>query len=1197
MKQFSFLLATILMSLSLLAQTPSGINYQTVIRDGAGDILPDTELTLQMIIRSGAPDGAVVYQETHDATTNAFGLVNLVIGSGIPQSGTFEEINWGADAHYLETSADLDRSKDFQVLGVTQFLSVPYSLYSKEVESLKNGTYNGEILFWYEDEWATIPPGAQGQTLVFCDSVPTWGGCLPIVHTSEVDVISFYLATSGGNVINDGGNPVFQRGVCWSTSPNPTVDNNEGSTQDGNGTGVFESTLNNLVAETNYYIRAYAINSRGVGYGQEIAFTTLPDYFTCGDILIDERDSMQYATVQIGSQCWMAENLAYLPSVNSGEHFSSTSAMYYVYEYFGSNVSEAKATDNYQNYGVLYNWHAAINACPVGWRLAASDDYRDLSMFHGGNFVAGGKLKSTRTKPEPHPRWLSPNTGATNESQFSALPGGHQSPIGGGFGNLERYAFLLASDFNPDQPSNPYAAMLQNNAIEFVILSLNPPDGLSARCVWDYSQPQNHPPVIPFNPSPTNGAENQALDIVLSWFCNDPENDPIIYDVHLGTNENPPLLINGISDNLYLPDSLDYGITYYWKIVAHDNMGNATEGNVWSFKTMEYPGGTGNQPPISPYNPIPIDGSTNQSNSILFTWNCFDSDGDSISYDVYFGTNEIPPLIVNNLNVKEYSPETLDYGTKYYWKIQANDDKGNSSYSPLWSFSTIFDPSWGCGDSLYDNRDGFFYNTVQIGDQCWMAENLSFLPSVNPIADTSINDPKYYVYDYQGTSVLEAKATDNYQNYGVLYNLTAAVNVCPSGWNLPSTNDWQILRNHLGGSYMAAGKMKSTRTEPDPHPRWNSPNTNATNESLFSAIPGGFLGYWGQYEGIGSYGCWWLLTESAIENPFILRLSSSNTSFAEILNAGSIAEAASVRCLKDVDSGQNIFNLFLHSSPEDAGSVMGEGQYESGEQINITAEQNPGWEFVNWTDDDGIVSEAESFTYTMPAEDVTLTANFIEEQTSFTCGDPLIDTRDGQTYETVLIGDQCWMAENLNIGTRINGSSNQTNNGTIEKYCYNNSEANCDIYGGLYQWNEMMGYTTTPGVQGICPEGWHLPTDAEWTALTTYISSQPEYLCNSNTSYIAKALAATTNWNSSSSTCAVGNNPSTNNATGFSGLPGGYRSTSGNFDYVGDVGIFWSSTESSTTYAWYRGLNYNDANVGRDNYTKGYGFSVRCLRD
>ncbi len=103
--------------------------------------------------------------------------------------------------------------------------------------------------------------------------------------------------------------------------------------------------------------------------------------------------------------------------------------------------------------------------------------------------------------------------------------------------------------------------------------------------------------------------------------------------------------------------------------------------------------------------------------------------------------------------------------------------------------------------------------------------------------------------------------------------------------------------------------------------------------------------------------------------------------------------------------------------------------------------------------------------------------------TPFTCGDTFTDTRAGNTYATVQIGEQCWMAENLNIGTLINGSSNQTDNEIIEKYCYDDSEANCDIYGGLFQWDEMMEYTTTEGLQGICMEGWHLPTDAEWCTL------------------------------------------------------------------------------------------------------------------
>ena len=206
-------------------------------------------------------------------------------------------------------------------------------------------------------------------------------------------------------------------------------------------------------------------------------------------------------------------------------------------------------------------------------------------------------------------------------------------------------------------------------------------------------------------------------------------------------------------------------------------------------------------------------------------------------------------------------------------------------------------------------------------------------------------------------------------------------------------------------------------------------------------------------------------------------------------------------------------------------------------------------------------------------------------------------TYGGQVYNTVLIGSQCWMKENLNIGTMIPGDDEMQDNGIFEKYCYDDDPANCDEYGGLYQWNELMQYVTNEGAQGLCPEGWHLPTDAEWTGLTDYVSSQPEYLCNSITSYIAKALAATTNWNSSSNTCAVGNNPSANNATGFSGLPGGYRLYDGTYHHIEDDGYWWSSTEYSTTGAWSRTMNYGNAYVGRNGNVKGYGFSVRCLRD
>lgn len=215
----------------------------------------------------------------------------------------------------------------------------------------------------------------------------------------------------------------------------------------------------------------------------------------------------------------------------------------------------------------------------------------------------------------------------------------------------------------------------------------------------------------------------------------------------------------------------------------------------------------------------------------------------------------------------------------------------------------------------------------------------------------------------------------------------------------------------------------------------------------------------------------------------------------------------------------------------------------------------------------------------------------------YSCGLPFIDSRDGNNYNTIQIGAQCWMAENLNVGTRIDGATAQSDNETIEKYCYNDLHANCNTYGGLYQWNEMMQYTTTPGMQGICPDGWHLPTDAEWTALTDYVSSESGFWCGGNSGYIAKALAAKTNWQSSTNFCVVGNDLNANNETGFSGLPGGYRDVNGLFSSVGEYGFWWTSTGYDLFNAWYRFLIFDYPLVYRNYYFKELGLSVRCLKD
>ncbi len=261
---------------------------------------------------------------------------------------------------------------------------------------------------------------------------------LPVVTTASVSEVANTSAVCGGEVTDDGGKTVIARGVVWSISENSDLNNNDGFTNDGEGLGEFTSIITGLTPNTRYYVRAYATSNEGTGYGRQKKFTTF-----CDDSLgepcpgmpqfTDPRDGYTYNTVLIGNQCWMRENLAWLPEVHHPFMGSSSSPRYYVYGYEvydEPDIQEAKNTDNYKNYGVLYNWQAAQDACPSGWRLPSINDWHELVNYLGGSSVAGGKLKSTRTEPDPHPRWNKPNKDAANESGFTAVPGGGKDYIG-----------------------------------------------------------------------------------------------------------------------------------------------------------------------------------------------------------------------------------------------------------------------------------------------------------------------------------------------------------------------------------------------------------------------------------------------------------------------------------------------------------------------------------------------------------------------------------------------------------------------------------------------------------------------------------------------------------------------------------------------------------------------------------------------
>lgn len=211
---------------------------------------------------------------------------------------------------------------------------------------------------------------------------------------------------------------------------------------------------------------------------------------------------------------------------------------------------------------------------------------------------------------------------------------------------------------------------------------------------------------------------------------------------------------------------------------------------------------------------------------------------------------------------------------------------------------------------------------------------------------------------------------------------------------------------------------------------------------------------------------------------------------------------------------------------------------------------------------------------------------------------------DGNTYDAVKLGDQVWMAENLRTTKYADGTTIPMGNTFSEdvayRYCPNNISDNVSTYGYLYNWPAMMHNSSSSdsnpsGVQGICPTGWHVPSNAEWSQLTDYVSSQSQYVCGSDNTYIAKALASTTVWVSSTEQCAPGNNPSSNNATGFYAVPAGYYY--GYYTAFNYGAYYWSATQTNSLNAYFHALIYTSAFVYSDTYSKLAGFSVRCLRD
>ncbi len=308
------------------------------------------------------------------------------------------------------------------------------------------------------------------------------------ITTAEVTEITTNSAVSGGIISDDGGSPVIARGVCWSTSPDPTTD--DAITSDESGSGSFTSSLTGLLPNTTYYIRAYATNSAQTAYGNTLSFTTKPV------AIVTLFDGHEYSSISIGNQVWMTENLQtthyqngdpIITGLSNNDWSNTTSGAYAIYNNDAANID---------SYGLLYNWYAVTdnrNICPAGWHVPSNNEWAILADYliangygFGGNGIDIGKAMAETSgwNASTITGTVGNDQPGNNISGFSAVPAGFRN-VTGLYDYAESYAFWWS--ISESSAGSIYAlhSFLQYSSDILGNTAFNKHKGLSVRCLRD----------------------------------------------------------------------------------------------------------------------------------------------------------------------------------------------------------------------------------------------------------------------------------------------------------------------------------------------------------------------------------------------------------------------------------------------------------------------------------------------------------------------------------------------------------------------------------------------------------------------------------------------------------------------------------------------------------------------------------------
>ncbi len=741
----------------------------------------------------------------------------------------------------------------------------------------------------------------------------------PIVISKKTNYITNSELSLHGEVIK-GIDSVMSQGFLWKKVQD-TIWNSIIVLGD-----TISYNLINLDSATAYESKAFAITLYDTIYSTSIKAYTLGSKH-CPNLpfITDSRDNNIYNTVQIGNQCWLKENLRYLPKVVSNSTTSSTDTLYYVYGYNDTIVANAKLTANYNNFGVLYNRNIiGSKVCPQGWAIPSVADWDSLKTFlinNGYNYnsiYTGNKIAKSLSGSYPQSNggfWAnSSNIGVPgnsdfpfyrNKTQFSILPGGYISG-GSGLGINTTAKFWSYSPYYY-YDMNTFGLNYNSDSVKMEAPQTN--DAFYIRCI-QYNPTSFNLSVIENNPTSVKILVETNIGSVASVY------KIVRYKVLDSLNWNE---INGVTSTVLLNNLVSHA---HYVALGYYIFYNDT---IWSsplyFRTAPAP---------HTFSTVMVDNIKSNSGIVksIISKGSLPILLKGIQYQKYNsnvwisinGISDTVSILVNNLE------------TKTYYRVRCfASDSTKTYYSNYLTFSTAWNGPCPNNPVLTDSRDGNVYETIQIGNQCWMRENLRYLPSVSSLSSISNTLPYFYVYNYNSNIVSEALATNNYQKYGTLLNWTAATNsnyyltpvpsviqgICPTGWHLPQKAEFDTLCQYLSNNqysytlsnpnYISKSMVSSYSTltygglwlyDYQTGYPGNDDIFYKRNNSGFSALPGGYINS-SQFYNVTKGAYFWTATpaDANYTSGYLFNIYYSS-SYASSSNYSS-DNGASVRCVKN----------------------------------------------------------------------------------------------------------------------------------------------------------------------------------------------------------------------------------------------------------------------------------------------------------